>query len=154
MPIEKRRHPAFGPDHLNSGNYLLGAVANRWLSQLIYVYPDDRMEAQPVQPGCLPRFEDDMRELARLIRTDQEPPLSDVPAWIFRNGDWRTRLIELKHEDDDPVPTEPPVPFNWVTDREFSLAGVTHMFLAHSPEYTPVEADELLPVIREYFCRV
>jgi hypothetical protein len=35
--------------------------------------------------------------------------------------------------------------------HEFSVAGVTHMFLARSPEYTPVEADKLLPAIREYF---
>src|ERR1035441_4116223 len=135
MPIEERRYPAFGPDHLNSGNYLLGVIANRWISELTYVYPADRIEAAPVQPGSLPRFEDDMRGLARLLRTDQEPPVSDVPAWIFRNNDWRTRLIELKHyyptrrgksyEDDHPVHTEPPVPFDWVED---SLAGITHVF--------------------------
>jgi hypothetical protein len=164
MPIEERRHPAFGPDHLNSGNYLLGAIANRWISQLTYVYPADRIEAGPVEPGSPPRFEDDVRELGRLLRTDQEPLVSDLSAWIFRNDDWRTQLIELKHyhpichrrshEDDHPVHSEPPVPFTWVEDREFSLAGVTHMFLADSPEYTPVEADELLPVIREYFYRV
>jgi hypothetical protein len=164
MPVEERRHPAFGPTHLNSGNYLLGAIANRWVSQLTYVYPADRTEAAPVQPGGLPRLEDDMRRLARLLRTDQEPPVSDVPAWIFRNNDWKTRLIELKHyhptrhcrsyADDHPVHLEPPAPFNWVEASEFNVAGVTHMFLAHSPEHTPVEADKLLPVIKEYFYQV
>jgi hypothetical protein len=164
VPIEERRYPVFGPDHLNSGNYLLGVIANRWISQLTYVYPVDRTEAAPVQPGSFPRFEDYMRELAKTLRADQQTPVSDVPAWIFRGNDWRTRLIELKHyhptrhrrsyEDDHPVHTEWPVPFDWVEDRKFSLAGITHVFLAHSPEYTPVEADELLPVIREYFYRV
>ncbi|MGD0775158.1 MAG: UPF0489 family protein [Candidatus Solibacter sp.] len=164
MPIEERRCPAFGPDHLDSGNYLLGVIANRWISQLTYVYPADRMETAPGQPGSLPRFEDAMRELARLQRTDQEPPVSDLPAWIFRNNDWTTRHIELKHyhparhrrscADDQPVHTEPPVPFNCVEDRKFSLPGITHVFLADSPKYTPVEANELLPVIREYFFRV
>jgi hypothetical protein len=52
------------------------------------------------------------------------------------------------------VHTEPPVPFNCVEDRKFSLPGITHVFLADSPKYTPVEANELLPVIREYFFRV
>ncbi|HEV2198783.1 MAG TPA: UPF0489 family protein [Bryobacteraceae bacterium] len=155
MPIEQRRHPAFGPDHLNSGNYLLGAIANGWISQLTYVYPADRIESEPGAPGGLPRFEDDIRE-ARLLRTGQEPPVSDLPAWIFQNGDWRTGLIELKHrpgsqDDNPPVHTEAPVPFKLVEQRKFSFSGVTHMFLAHSPPYTPVEADKLLPVVREYF---
>jgi hypothetical protein len=152
MPIEEGRSPTFGQDHLNSGNYLLGVIANRWISQLTYVYP------------VIERFEDDMRGLPRLLPTDDEPPVSDVPAWIFRNNDWRTRLIELKHyhptrhrrsySDDHPVHTEPPVPFNCVEGRRFSFAGITHVFLAGSPEYTPVESDELLPVVREYFYRV
>lgn len=160
--IEQRRHPVFGPEHLNSGNYLLGAIANRWISQLIYVYPVDRTESEPVQPGSLPRFEDDMREMAKLLWADQAPPVSDLPAWIFRNDDWKTGIIELRHslvrhgvvEDGEPVSSEPPVPFKCIEEREFSLDGVTHMFLAQSPEHTPVEADELLPIIREYFYNV
>jgi hypothetical protein len=48
MSLEERRHPAFGPDHLNSGNYLLGVIANRWMSRLTYVYPAERLEAEPV----------------------------------------------------------------------------------------------------------
>jgi hypothetical protein len=164
VPLEERRYPALGPDHLNSGNYLLGVIANRWISQLTYVYPADRIEAAPVRPGSLPRSEDDMRGLARLLRTDQGPPVGDLPAWIFRNGDWRTQLIELKHYhpsrhsrsggDNHPLRIEPPVPFKCVEAPEFSFAGVTHMFLAQSPKYTPVEADEILPVIREYFRQV
>jgi hypothetical protein len=157
MPIEERRHPALGPDRLNSGNYLLGVIANRWISQLTYVYPADPIEAELVQPGSLPGFEDDMRDIGRLLRADQEPKVSDLPAWIFRHDDWRRHLIELKHGcygDDISMCSEPPVPFNWVEDREFSFSGITHLFLAHSPDYTPVEADELLNVAREYFYRV
>jgi hypothetical protein len=164
MPIEERRHPAFGPDQLNSGNYLLGVIANRWISQLTYVYPSGRIEAEPARPRSLSQIEDNLRELGNFLRAGQGPPVSDLPAWIFKSGDWRTEMIELKHSDrirhrrsygdDRPVHSEPPVPFKWIEDREFSLGGATHMFLAHSPEYTPVEADELLPVIRECFHRV
>ena len=161
MPIEQRRKPIFGPDHLNSGNYLLGAIANRWVSQLTYVYPADRIEAEPVRAGSLPRFDHEMRELGKLLGTDHGPSVSGLPAWIFRNNDWKTQLIELKHyrsssrrgSPEELVYTEPPLPFKWVEDREFSIAGVTHMFLAHSPEYTPAKADELLPIIREYLYR-
>jgi hypothetical protein len=164
MPVEERRHPALGPNHLNSGNYLLGTIANRWISQLTYVYPADRNEAAPIEPGRLPRLEDSARRMGTLLRTGQEPQVSDLPRWIFRDDDWKTHLIELRHydparhrrsyADDQPLHTEPPVPFSWVEDRKFSLTDVTHMFLAHSPEYTPVEADELLPFIREYFHQV
>ena len=84
LSIEQRRHPTFALEHLNSGNYLLGAIANRWISQLTYVYPADRTEFEPEQPGSLPPFEDDMRELARLLQTDQGPPVNALPAWIFR----------------------------------------------------------------------
>lgn len=162
LPIEQRRRPVFGAEHLNSGNYLLGAIANRWISELTYVYPVDRAESEPVQPGGLPPFEDQVREMARVLWAHQAPPASDLPAWIFRNGDWRTWTIELKHrlvrhdvpEDGESASSEPPVPFKCIEERECSLAGVTHMFLAQSPEHTPVEADELLPIIREYFYAV
>jgi hypothetical protein len=110
-----------------------------------------------------------MREMAKLLWADQAPPVSDLPAWIFRNDDWKTGIIELKTgiielrhrlvrhgvvEDGEPVSSEPPVPFKWKEEREFSLDGITHIFLAQSPEHTPVEADELLPIIREYFYSV
>jgi hypothetical protein len=54
-------------------------------------------------------------------------------------------------EDSESASGEPPVPFKCIEEREFSLDCVTHIFLAQSPEYTPVEANELLPIIREYF---
>lgn len=158
LPIERRRHPGFGPEHLNSGNYLLGAIANRWVSELTYVYPADRTESVPVRPVGLRSFGAYMRELERL-QTDQVPPVNDLPAWIFRNSDWRTGTIELRHrpvrhgvpEDGESASSEPLVPFKCTEKRGFSLDGVTHMFLAQSPEYAPVEADALLPIIREYF---
>jgi hypothetical protein len=161
MPAEERRHLPFGKDHLNSGNYLLGAIANRWISQLTYVYPTDRIEAAQIQPGSLPRFEDGLRDLGRLLSANREPPVNDLPAWIFRNNDWKTELIELKHCRSGshrgfcelPVHTEPPVPFKCVVAEEFNSDSFTHVFVAHSPEYTPVEADRLLPIIREYFYR-
>ncbi len=71
LPSEQRRHPAFAPEHLNSGNYLLGAIANRWISQLTYVYPIDRTESEPAQPGTLPRFDDQVREMTRLLWAEQ-----------------------------------------------------------------------------------
>jgi hypothetical protein len=50
-------------------------------------------------------------------------------------------IIELKHrsvrhgvfEDGESASSEPPVPFKCIEEREWSLVGVTHMFLAQSP---------------------
>lgn len=148
MPMAQRRNPILGPDHLNSGNYLLGAIANRWISRLTYVYPADREIDAQLPPG-------------RRRGNNQGPSVSDIPPWIFKNDDWKTETIQLKHDavtdrggpGEELAHTEPPVPFTWLEDREFNASAVTHLFLAYSPEYTPVEADELLPIIREYFYR-
>jgi hypothetical protein len=41
LPLEKRLNPRMGPKAINSGNYLLAVIANRWLTHLSYVYPSD-----------------------------------------------------------------------------------------------------------------
>jgi UPF0489 domain len=39
LPVEERRAPRRGFDALNAGNYLMFAVANRWVDRLTYVFP-------------------------------------------------------------------------------------------------------------------
>jgi hypothetical protein len=139
LPLTERRFPLFDQDHLNSENYLLGVIANRWMRHLTYVYP-----ANPA-----PAADSDLDE----SEIDEEPPVPDLPAWIFRKDSWKTGLIELSHRAHDRcLPSdEPPVEFKLVEANAFSLNGFTHMFLARSPAYTTSAADELLPIIREYF---
>jgi hypothetical protein len=138
--VDRRSHPRFGPRGANSSNYLAFAIANRWVAHLTYVVP--------TVDGKAPQGD------------------LDLPPWCFRDNDWRTGLIELKTYGQgafmlrNPVPThvEPsvpfdlaPVPFNLMTSGKFERDGFTHMVLAHSRPYTPLAADRLLPVIREYF---
>jgi hypothetical protein len=168
LPVDERGHPIFGPDHLNSGNYLLGAIANRWIAHLTYVYPVDPnpptsfISGEPITPvESMMRIEDTMMRIQKSFYRE-DPPVFDLPAWIFRENDWHTNVIELKHCRGDqsclcnepPLRIEPPVPLQLKASSDFCFSGFTHVFLAHSPEHTPVEADELLPVIREYIQQI
>jgi hypothetical protein len=147
---EERRNPAFNEEHLHSGNYLLAAIANRWISELTYVYPANRRRAESMEVGSPFEFEDEPQEYAESIT--REPP-----AWIFQDNDCETRMIELKYRRaraNSPHGTtrvEPPVPLKCIDASAFSFAGVTHLFLARSPKYTPCDADKLLDVVGEYF---
>ena len=138
LPLSERAFPTLGPDELNSGNYLLGAIANRWIGRLTYVSPDN--PAEPVASAVV-----------------RNPP-GDVPAWVYRDSDWKAGVIQLALDEGQdfrrvtkPKLDEPPVPFARTLARNFKGEGFTHLFLARSPQYTPRGADSLLPVIREYF---
>ena len=134
LPLGKRRNPRMGEKGLNSGNYLLGAIANRWVASLTYVYPTHLVS----QRDCV--------------------PLGDFPPQCFKNNDLETKQIQLKgyskqeHMKANPIPIhiEPCVPFELVPNHRFEFSGFTHMVVAQSPQYTPRSADRLLPIIRQY----
>jgi hypothetical protein len=150
FPLAARRDPSFGRKYLNSGNYLLGAIANQWIRQLTYVFPT---RPRPTTVSALP-----WPTVVTAIDAYERPPVSDLPAWCFQNNDWKTGLIELKYYRPEnhgvrtsPDRLEPPVPFKCVPFGDFSFSGFTHVFVAKSPQYTTVEADALLPTLRRYF---
>jgi hypothetical protein len=150
LPIAHRYAPRFGPDGLDSGSYLLGAIANHWISRLVYVYPTKhRLKRSKCAGGLLAMDSPKLSEY--------QPPVPDLVAWVFQNNDWRTGNIQLKHRgpDDaretDRIHAEPIVPFRLTEEIEFGFSGFTHMVVSRSPQYTPLSADDLLPTIREYF---
>jgi hypothetical protein len=156
LPVQRRREPRRGLDALNAGNYLMFAVANRWVGRLTYVFPVQTPWAANWASGFSEIVEDDQSG-------DGAPP--DLMVMHFRNGDWKTGLLELKHctretlnswmggqRDLQPVIRfEPPVPFDYTPVRDFKFAGFTHMVVARSPLFAPPAADKLLPTIRDYF---
>lgn len=89
------------------------------------------------------------------------PPVQDLPGWLFADGeDWRSNRITLQRFTMDeikqpgnrqPLHVEPSVPFQLIPGNDFRCEGVTHLFLARSHGYCPRDADDALPVIREYF---
>jgi hypothetical protein len=160
VPLGERCEPRFGPTGLNSGNYLMGAIANRWIERLTYVFPTNRTLPDEAYSKAAAHAEQYAKILALCnAGAAQQPPVGDLPAWCFRDGDWETGLIELKRikpedflkYDPAPVHVEPAVPFNLTPESEANFFGFTHIVVAQSPQYTPPLADSLLCVIREYY---
>jgi hypothetical protein len=150
LPIADRYAPRFGPGGLDSGSYLLGAIANRWICRLVYVYATERRLKTS-------KCAEDWLGIDWLMRDECGPQVPDLVAWVFQNDDWRTGNIQLKHRGlgdtwkTDPIDAEPIVPFEPTEETEFDFSGFTHMVVARSPLYTPLSADDLLPTIRDYF---
>lgn len=147
LPLSKRSEPERRIHRLNEGSYLTFAIANRWISSLSYVYPVPSNEAENDNA-------DD---------TDDSYP-SDLNRMLFRDQEFDLGLIELQHltcADADqmmhgrlpsrPISVEPAVPIRFVPGNRFSGSDYTHLILAHSEKYCPPSADELIPVIQEYF---
>jgi UPF0489 domain len=154
LPPDKRDEPRRGFDAMNAGNYLMFAVANRWINGLTYVFPWRRPWSCNWKSGY--------SETVEQYGGDGAP--GDLMVMHFRNGNWKTKLIELKHctrealsaslgrRNLQPViMTEPPVPFDFMPVREFKSTNITHLVVAQSPKYAPPAADALLSLIRNYF---
>ncbi len=165
LPVGGRRTPRFGDKGINSGNYLVGAIANRWISNLTWVHPVDRNLRALGGGGDSPNLTLQYERIRCLLDPDDEACpherwAGDLPPRCFRNYDWHTGLIELREtkpthfgqSDPTPVHLEPPIRFDMSVEDHFEFSRFTHMVVAQSPQYTPVSADHLLPVIREYFC--
>jgi hypothetical protein len=133
--VEEREDPPLGRHGMNEANYLLFLIACRWVSSITYVH-------NPATLG------------------------DDVPYTVYRNRD-TTRPIELQqctksayrdHIMGSPLRVEayePAVPLVVVSGEVYqSDKPFDCMVLAHSPPYTPAEADALLPVIRQYMDEV
>jgi hypothetical protein len=141
--VNDRSNPPEGADGLSSGSYLAFAAANRWIANLVHVYP---------------------AHMRIITDPDGVRAPGDYVRFYMRDFDFRTNLIELRHYPadealyaimkDGPPPSthvEPPIPFTWFPENEFSGRTFTHMIVAQSPAFTPVTADLLLPLIRRYF---
>jgi len=159
-PVPKRSRPRFGRTGVTSGNYLAFAIANQWIHSLTYVYPED---PDPAPPPEVDSLYDRLRRLRGVGCDDDEDkcPVEDLMVMYFRDEDWKTKVLELKQYPKDidvfrtqrpePIHIEPSVEFDLVAGSTFEFSGFTHLVVAQSPQFTPVAADALLDVIREYF---
>jgi hypothetical protein len=146
LPADQRSRPPRKIHRMNDGSYLTFAIANRWVERLLYVYP--------VCP-----WSDYERRRKEAFR---ESP-RDLSCILFKDQNPASGAIQLRHLDDKgflnasmggtvtPIKVEPEVPFFLTPANRFLHNGFTHMILAHSEKYCPPEADNLIPVIREYF---
>lgn len=145
FPVEQRRSPRVGHGGLNSGNFLAFAIANRWISDLRYVFPNrapsaaakDNINLVVMMGGKavdeLPVIKARNEALARRSAAEAQLPCRitergddpiDLMRVLFRDGHWKTGLVELKQyrrEDiwaavdwghPSPVSVEPAIPFD------------------------------------------
>lgn len=123
--------PRDGPERISPANYLSFALACRWLRSLTYVHHAHAgMDVMPFffrdfDPGC------GVMELRY------------VPH--FCGDGSRDELRALPHK------LEPPVPFERVQVDDYAAAKrFDFVILCQSPGYTPIEADDLIPIFDDY----
>ena len=118
------------------------AVANRWVNRLTYVFPTHHPWTANWNSSPSKDFQRDP--------SDGCAP-GDLMSMHFRNGDWRTGILELRHCTKETldrrvghggplepvIHIEPAVPFAFTPVPNFSFRGFTHMVVAQSPQYTP-----------------
>jgi UPF0489 domain len=166
LPVTQRREPQIGPSALNSGNYLAFAIANRWISSLTYVFPYKKPIPSGDSFSLNVFYGEQFSHTVRMGDTfsEGEPRPTDLLHLLFRDGNARSGLIELRQYGPDivktlayatlepePLHVEPVVPFNYAPGDRFRFEGFTHMTVAQSPQFTTASADQLLPIIRDYF---
>jgi len=131
-PDERAFPRVGGREGLGPGNYLLFAIACRWISRLTYVY----------HPGRYP----DLPE--RIVQLDARGEGCIQLPWY---GARPPEALQQRWPE-EPLAWEPPVPYREVpgprycnTEGPFDL-----LYIARSPAYTPAEADRLLALLGEY----
>jgi hypothetical protein len=122
---------------INAGNYLCFAVACHWLKSIIYVkHPESEDDLTHMM------FKDENPECGA-IQLRVYDPSSQVNSSWYANGSG----VVVAHE--------PEVPFAEVVGTEFVASEpFDFMVLCHSPGFTPLFADRLIPIIREYMVEI
>lgn len=146
LPLDQRSGPPRKRNCMGEGSYLTFAVANRWVEHLSYVYPV--CEWSDYERQSNEAFNEIPRDLSCVLFKDQNP---ESGAIQLRHLDKRGYMNAVGGGSVTPIAVEPEVPFTWTPANKFSHEGFTHMILAHSEKYCPLEADDLIPVITEYF---
>jgi len=132
-PIAQRSAIADAPgQRLTPGNFLLFALACRWIDQLTYVYSPNRRDID-IPAYCMQRGD----FASGALQLPHYPPataLADIVALTAAPSAW-----------------EPAVAFELVSGADLHVTQpFTLLYLTQSPDYTPPEADRLIAVIQEY----
>lgn len=132
-PVEERaRTPDGEHGRLTNGNWLLYAVACRWIRSIVYVHHPKLSSPKKID---MP-----IGSLVYERPADDEVELRLVPANDLR-----------RFRDIPPISIEPTVPFKAIAIEHYVAdAPFDRVYVTQSPDYTPPAADALIPVIREY----
>lgn len=123
--------PRTGMERISPANYLSYALACRWLRALTYVHHarsgDDLMSF----------FFRDFDAACGVMELRYVPRVRDARS--------KEELRALPHS------LEPPIPFHKIPVEAYRAAEpFDYVILCQSPGYTPVEADALIPIFKEY----
>ncbi len=132
-PLEQRSAIHAEPaQRLTPGNFLLFALACRWIDQLTYVYNPGRRDID-VPAYCMQRHD----FASGYLQLPHYPP--------------HTPLADIVGLSATPIAWEPAVAFELVSGADLLVTQpFTLLYLTQSPDYTPPEADRLIAVIQEY----
>lgn len=133
LPPQER----INPDQLYAGNYIIKAIACRWVSNIVFVL-------HPKWNNDIPRFH--MKDLKSV---------SGHTSGQFQLKKYDPTLLNVftfdQIDDITPLGLEPEVPFSLVEQSRYvEDLPFDYIVLSHSPEYTPPSADALIPIIMEY----
>ncbi len=132
-PVEGRRYPRTGDGAMDFGNWLLFALANRWIADLTYVF--NEVGGSDVFSWHMENFDNS----ASNLQLKAARP-ADLKASL---GTGRIPPIQA---------TEPLVPFAQVPWVDFHASEPYDIVcLTRSPSYTPETSDRLFDAIRQQF---
>ncbi len=116
---------------IDSGNFLAYMLACRWINKLTFITP--------------PAWRDDLQHR------------------FFKNQDEGTGIIQFRHfppgsfmkrgsyKGVTPIHLEPEIIFERIeSENYFNEEPFSYIFLTHSPDYTPVTSDQLIPLIMKH----
>lgn len=127
-----------GYEGLSPGNYLVFAIACRWVVSLNYInrkeWSDDLFKFH--FRDCNPSS-----GLIELKKYTEE---------ILKDMMGRGPIHEVAHRF-PPIELEPSVPFRTIDISDFTSDGnYDYIFLTQSPGFTPLSSDSLIPLIAQY----
>ncbi|WP_375162568.1 MULTISPECIES: hypothetical protein [unclassified Bradyrhizobium] len=130
----KDRHTAIpknGMERISPANYLSYALACRWLRTLTYVHHTQSGD------DLMPFFFRDFDPACGVMELRYVPRVHDAHS--------REELRALPHT------LEPPIAFRKIPVDAYRAAELfDYVILCQSPGYTPIEADALIPIFKDY----
>jgi hypothetical protein len=130
QPLGQRETPKEGGMKMNAGNYLLVAIACRWVSKLVYV-----MHPQ-----------NDLKDCEEWLFTDY-----GEKSWALALPKLQKPAVMIPGSQLQVIEREPAVEFVPASEITFRDDGTfDFMVLCQSPGFTPKSSDLLVPLIQEY----
>ncbi len=140
-PVQERYYPDEDIDplySLGSGNYLLYMIACEWIWKLRYIHLDRNRD--DLHDHYFKNFNTKSGKLKLRTYCPHQVP-ENFDFILSRNFVLQTNPCKFGKD----IPFKTVYHEDFVSDRKYD-----YIFLSHSPTHTPVESDDLIPVILEY----